>query len=201
MGHGKRFSPALWLGGLAVAWAMAGHYVAYTLMSSDAVRGEALPAATSHRYLGWYAAIALGMVMGALASFFRSRIRSGDRGKHPALLALHLAARLVPLQIAACLLFHAIEHSLVAGGLGAYLAEPEVIVGIVTQTMAAACAGVVLAVLASVADLVALHRGGGPRPRRTRSIPAILPRVQVALAPAVAVLAGTISHRGPPNAP
>jgi hypothetical protein len=201
MGHGKRFSPALWLGGLAVAWAMAGHYVAYALMSSDAVRGEALPAVTSHRFLGWYAAIALGLVMGALASFFRSRIRSSDRGQHPAFLALHLAARLVPLQIAACLLFHAIEHSLVEGGLGAFLAEPQVIVGIVTQTMAAVCAGVVLAVLACAADLVALRRGSGPRPRRTRSIPAILPRVQVALAPAVAVLAGTISHRGPPNAP
>jgi hypothetical protein len=201
MGHGKRFSPALWLGGFAGAWAIAGHHVAYMLISRDAVPGGALPAATSHRHFGWYAAIALGMVMAALASFFRSRIRSEDRGQPPALLALHFAARLVPLQIAACLLLHAVEHSLVAGGLGAFLAEPQVIVGILTQTMAAACAGVVLALLASVADLVALHRGGGPRPRRTRSIPAILPRVQVALTPAVAVLAGTISHRGPPNAP
>lgn len=201
MGHGKRFSPALWLGGFAGAWAIAGHHVAYMLISRDAVRGGGLPAATSHRFFGWYVALALGLVMAALASFFRSRIRSGDRGQPPALLALHLAVRLVPLQIAACLLLHAVEGFLVADELGGLLGKPQVIVAIVTQTTAAVCAAVVLAALASVADLVALHRGGGPRPRRTRSIAAILPRVQVALAPAVAVLAGTISHRGPPNAP
>jgi hypothetical protein len=196
MGHGKRLSPALWLGGSACAWALTGHHVAYMLMSHDAVRGGGLPVTTSH--FGWYTALALGVVMAALAGFFRSRVSSGDRGQHSALLALHFAVRLVPLQIAACLLLHAVEGFLVAGELGGLLAESQVIIAIVTQTTAAVCAAVVLAALASVADLVAL-RGGGPRPRRTRSISAILPRVQVALAPAVAVLAGTISHRGPPR--
>ena len=42
------------------------------LISRDAVRGGGLPVATSHRYFGWYAALALWMVMAALASFFRS---------------------------------------------------------------------------------------------------------------------------------
>jgi hypothetical protein len=196
MGHGKRLSPALWLGGSACAWALTGHHVAYMLMSHDVVRGGGLPVTTSH--FGWYTTLALGVVMAALAGFFRARVNSGDRGQHSALLALHFAVRLVPLQIAACLLIHAVEGFLVAGELGGLLAESQVIVAIVTQTTAAVCAAVVLAALASVADLVAL-RGGGPRPRRTRSISAILPHVQLALAPAVAVLAGTISHRGPPR--
>jgi hypothetical protein len=198
MGHGRRLSPVLWLGGSACAWALTGHHVAYMLMSHDVMRGGGLPVTTSLRHFGWYSALALGMVMAALAWFFRSRVNSGDRGQHSALLALHFAVRLVPLQIAACLLIHAAEGFLVAGELGGLLAESQVIVAIVTQTTAAVCAAVVLAALASVADLVAL-RGGGPRPRRTRSISAIFPHVQVALAPAVAVLAGTISHRGPPR--
>jgi hypothetical protein len=171
------------------------------LVSRDAVRGVGFAHATSHRFFGWFAALALGVVMAALASFFRSRIRSGDRGQRPAFLALHFAVRLVPLQIAACLLLHAVDGFLVGDELGGLLAEPQVIVAIVVQIAAAVCAAVVLALLASLAGLVALRRGGGPRPRGSRSISAILPRVQVALAPAVAVLAGTISHRGPPTAP
>jgi hypothetical protein len=195
-------SPALWLGGLAAGGAIGGHYLAYWFASTDAVPRERLLEETGHRYFGWCAAIALGLVMAALASFFRSRFRTAGRGRTPARLALHLAPRLVPLQIGTCLSLEAGERSLVAGkgleGIGGLVGEPHVMVAVAIQAVVALCAAGILAVLASVVDRVA-RLTGGPRPRRARSVPAILPRIQVAPVPAVAVLSGTISHRGPPN--
>lgn len=201
MRDGPRSFPALWLGGLAAAGTVAGHHLAYGIASSDALHKERLLAATGHRYFGWCVAVALGLVMAALVSFFRSRFRSSGNGERPARLGLRLAPRLVPVQIAVCLALEAAERALVTGaGPGALLGEPQVQIAVVIQGAVALCAAAVLALLASVVDRAA-RRTTRPRPARTRSVPAILPRVQVASVPAIAVRAGTISFRGPPSIP
>ena len=58
---------------------------------------------TGHRYFGWYVAIALGLIMAALVSFFRSRLRFAGNWDRPAQLGLRLTIRLLPVQIAVCL--------------------------------------------------------------------------------------------------
>ena len=200
MRDGRR-SPALWLGGLAAAGAIAGHHLAYEVASSGAHHKERLLAATGHRYFGWCAALALGVLLAALASFFSSRLRAAGTGERPLRLGLRLVPRLVPVQIGVFLAREAADRVVGAGGgLDGLLAESHVQIGVAIQAAAALCAAGVLAVLASVVDLVARRTGRAPPPR-ARAARAILPRVQVATIPHVAVRSGTISFRGPPNVP
>ena len=199
MSSGPRPSPTVLLGGLAAAGAIFGHHFAYRLASSEVHHGSRLMEATGHRYFGGCLAVALGLVMAALVSFLRSRHQAPKRGQSPMRLGLYLAPRLVPAQIGAFLVLEAAERILVArSGVAGLLNDYHVQIGVLIQGAVALCAAGVLALLASVVDRVS-RRASRPRPGRRRLVPAILPRVYVASTPAVAVRAGTISFRGPPN--
>ena len=160
---------ALILGGLAAGGVLASHFIGYRAAASGHHNHLGhLMKSTGHDYFGFVAAVAIGLLVGAVALFVSSRVRGADRSLSSGRLFLYALVRLLPVGIAAFVGLEAAERSLFADHQTQSLFEQApVIFGIVAQAVIAVLAALFLVLVAVVVDAIVTPREGAPRQDRS----------------------------------
>ena len=147
---------ALILGGLAAGGVLASHFVGYRAAATGH-HGHVghLMESTGHDYFGLVAALAIGLLVGAVALFVSSRVHDADRSQSSARLFLYALVRLLPIGIAAFVGLEAAERSLFADHQSQALFEQApVIFGIIAQAVIAVLAALFLVLISVVVDAI-----------------------------------------------
>jgi hypothetical protein len=184
----------LWLGGLAAGGVAAAHILAFIVAAPDPVRRGRLLEATGHAAWPLVVSVAMAALVVALARFAVGRIHRSDRPPAGALWRLTVG-RLMALQTLGFVGLEAVERLASGHGLGGFLGEPVVLIGVALQVLAALAATALLVLLAHLVDCLTDLLRALPRPPRALARPGawdgILPRPRL--------VAGPANPRGPPR--
>ena len=197
--HRRGMALRLPLAGAAVAGAVVGHTLAWTLTVPAPAERLALLATSGHTY--WSAAVAAAIVLGlaSLAATLTAHFRAGLRaGRHPAGEPFgRLAGRLAVLQIGIYLVQEVLERTAAGAPLGDAIDARLLLLGVAVQIAVAFGLAAVLAWVGRVAEVAgeALRRRHLPRlqPRSALSPPRPTGWVRPAL-----LLGAGLGGRAPP---
>jgi hypothetical protein len=197
--HRQGMARRLPLAGAAVAGAVVGHTLAWTLTVPEPAERLALLATSGHTY--WSAAVAAAIVLGlvSLAATLTVHFRAGLRaGRHPAGKPFgHLAGRLALLQVGIYLVQEVLERTAAGAPLGDAIDGRLLLFGVTVQVAVAIVLAAVLAWVGRVAEVAgeALRRRHLPRLQPRSALP--LPRPTGWVRPALLLAAG-LGGRAPP---
>jgi hypothetical protein len=197
--HRHGIARRLPLAGAAVAGAVVGHTLAWTLTVPAPAERLALLATSGHTY--WSAAVAAAIVLGltSLAATLAHHFRAGlDGGRRPAGEPFgRLAGRLALLQVGIYLVQEVLEQTAAGAALGDAVDGRLLLFGVTVQIAVAFGLAAVLAWVGRVAEVAgqALRRRHLPRPEPRSALP--LPRPTGWVRPALLLAAG-LGGRAPP---
>jgi hypothetical protein len=194
---GPRIRPGtrLWLGGLAAGGVVAAHLLAFLIVAPDPLLREELLETTGHGAWPMVVSVAMGAIVIGLAGFIAGP-RPGR--SQPRAFPLHIASRLLLLQIGGFILLEGLERLAMGKGMaavGALASEPVIVIGVVAQVITALVAALFLMLLDRVIVTLVDVLRSSPRPPRALPSWVVVGRP----GPLRMVAAGPGKPRGPPR--